>query len=375
MNDKCLAVFFSIGISLKNWTEKGLLNREKLIYEYLIGRGTFNKIYLFTYGTEDINYQENLKEGIEIVDMPRKFNFKGGFIIYSFLLPLIHKKKLCKCQILKTKQIYGAWSAVIAKWICNRPLFVRTGFTLSLFSRYKKKPLRYLASILIERFVYWNADYSSVSSDKDYKYIKSKYKVRNLFVNYNYIDINIFKPIKTDYKGDLIFVGRLSQQKNIFNLIKGVAKTPYSLHIYGTGELENHIRIYINDNRLDNIFLKGAIANSSLPEILNGYKAFILPSFYEGMPKTLLEAMSCGLPCIASDRPGNNELIKDNITGVLTDVNYQEIAKKISTTLGNKRLMEKIGKEARKKIIKDYSIENNIRKEEKIYREIYDEKK
>jgi glycosyltransferase involved in cell wall biosynthesis len=62
----------------------------------------------------------------------------------------------------------------------------------------------------------------------------------------------------------------------------------------------------------------GVVPNKQLPDIFRGYRYFILPSHWEGLPKALIEAMSAGLVCIGNDTTGINEIIEDGVTGYLS---------------------------------------------------------
>ena len=64
-----------------------------------------------------------------------------------------------------------------------------------------------------------------------------------------------------------------------------------------------------------NIFLNGLTKN--IEKCLNEADLFVFPSLYEGFPNALLEAMASGLPCIASDCSGNNDIIEHNLSGKL----------------------------------------------------------
>jgi len=66
-----LALFFSYGISAKLWKDKGLLAREKLIYEEVLKRGALDTVYWFTYGIDDKQLETDVASGIEIIPMPR----------------------------------------------------------------------------------------------------------------------------------------------------------------------------------------------------------------------------------------------------------------------------------------------------------------
>lgn len=121
-------------------------------------------------------------------------------------------------------------------------------------------------------------------------------------------------------------IGRLEKQKNFQLLIKAFAavsqKHPFvSLSIYGEGSLRSDLEAVIRESACEKrITLRGWTNN--VANVLVQSDLFILSSDYEGMPNTLMEAMACGIPCIATDCPtGPADLIKNNVTGLLIPVN------------------------------------------------------
>ena len=84
----------------------------------------------------------------------------------------------------------------------------------------------------------------------------------------------------------------------------------------GNGALGDLLREEVNLRRLP-VCLLGNVLHRLLPEILNSGALVILPSHYEGYPKTVLEAMACGLPVIGTDVRGIRELIRHGVTGWL----------------------------------------------------------
>lgn len=99
-------------------------------------------------------------------------------------------------------------------------------------------------------------------------------------------------------------IGRFSYQKNhvfLIDFFKDFQKTyPNSkLLLIGTGELENKIKEYVRVKNVDNIIFLGA--RQDIPELLSAMDVFMLPSIFEGMPNTVVEAQANGLPCVISD--------------------------------------------------------------------------
>jgi glycosyltransferase involved in cell wall biosynthesis len=323
-----IALFFTRNISLELWVETGLFDREKQLYEEHLRRGHLQKVYWLTYGRNDAELAERLKSSgrlhpdVEVLSMSHFPRGKWGCLLYSFLMPLLHRHSLQAVDILKTNQMDGSWSAVIAKWLYKKPLIVRTGYTASIFiQRQSKSKIKKKIYEWMEHFAYRYADIGVVASYHDKQYVCSKYRISRgkIEVLYNYINTAIFRPTNCEkYTDRMIFVGRLDSQKNLFSLLDAVSKTEFTLDIYGKGELRDELERKVRKLNIEVNFM-GVVPNHELPQVLNRYRYYILPSLYEGMPKTLLEAMACGLVCIGTNVEGINEVIEDGVNGYLAE--------------------------------------------------------
>lgn len=365
-----LALFFTRGISLTLWKAKGLLDRERLLYENLLEKGLVDKIYWFTYGSNDKDIENELGKGIQVVPMPRIFNTKTGVLLYSFLLPLIHRNVIKGTDLLKTNQMDGSWTAIFAKLLFRKPLIVRTGYTWSLFAEKMNTGNMKLFMIrLLEKLASYFSDVLVVSSPADLTHLTTfcalKEKAR---IIPNYIDTDLFKPLnESKAKNSICFVGRLNSQKNLLSLLEALIGLPYALSIIGSGEDKDRLSSYAKEHHINVNFL-GDIKNSKLPAILNRHELFILPSLYEGTPKALLEAMSCGMPCIGTNVEGITGIIRHKENGYICTTDPGSIRSAITEVSGEKELLAKIGRNARQTIIGGFSLESTIEKETALYR-------
>jgi len=102
--------------------------------------------------------------------------------------------------------------------------------------------------------------------------------------------------------------------------------------------------------------------------LLNQYDYYILPSFYEGMPKTLLEAMACGLVCIGTDVTGINEIINDGANGYLAkSCNAKDILNVIEHAFNNDCINDELKIHARETIYNQYSLDEISKKEVSLF--------
>jgi glycosyltransferase involved in cell wall biosynthesis len=375
MNNKNLCLFFTRGVSLKSWLESGLFEREKQIYEAHLNSGVLKSVVWLTYGSEDflianrLKMQGQLHVDIAVIQMPRVFNFLLGSWIYSLLLPFIHARVIKKCDIYKTNQMDGSWTAVLAKFLYRKPLLLRTGYTQSIFLKKKNKNSFILwLSSAVELFAYRSCSLGIVSSYQDKYYLIKKYNLASnkVKVIHNYINTEFFKPKESvKYKNRVVFVGRLNKQKNLINLIDAIIQTNLTLDIYGEGELRDALQSHAANKGAKVNFL-GVVNNNELPDLLNQYKYYILPSLFEGMPKTLLEAMSCSLVCIGTNANGINEVIDDGVNGFLsTGFDATNLVDVINKVLAYENI-DDIAYQARSLVVDRYSLPYVQQKEKEV---------
>lgn len=381
---KVLGVFFTRGVSLMQWLETGLFDREVLIYHAHLDSGFFSKIYWFTYGDDDAIQAKRLYDSgrlsrkIEVVGCPRWFRLSGraNSALYSLMLPAFSRNQISDCDVFKTNQMDGSITALICGLIWKRPIYVRTGFTLSIAVK-KTSPsnrLRHSIAFMNELLAFRFAGATAVSSRFDANYVIQRYggdKISSkLTIVGNYVDTKIFSPsILNVYKGNrLIYVGRLSPEKNLDNAISACALVGLGLDIVGAGGELSRLKEIAANCKADVRWL-GVIPNKQLPDLFNSYRYFILPSLWEGLPKSLIEAMSAGLVCIGNDTTGINEIIEDGVTGYLSpSSDAAALAKTLIRALtGDYESISKSGKEF---VCREFSLESIAEKEQAIFKKL-----
>ncbi len=211
-----------------------------------------------------------------------------------------------------------------------------------------------------------------------------QYNVKNIVHIPNGVDTKIFYPDKR-HKGQekkfqhIIFTGRLTQQKGLETLIYAFTdinkKFDIKLSILGMGLQYKKLNKMVNK-----LGLSGSIAflglKKNVLEYLHKTDIFVLPSHYEGMSNSLLEAMACGLPVIASDIPGNNDIIRDRYNGILfEDENKDALADAFTYLLHHPEKAKDIGLKARQSVIEYYSIEKIAEKHACLYQQFFPSKR
>jgi len=185
----------------------------------------------------------------------------------------------------------------------------------------------------------------------------------------NGVDTNEYIPVqkKPIKKKRVIYLGRLAEEKGVLLLPEIVFKVKdYSLFekldIFGSGPVEKALRDKIEDLGLRNsIFVKGPIPHDRVKETFHKYDIVILPSYKEGHPIALLEAMACGLIPIVSRIEGSTDMVvKSDFNGYLCEPgNTEEFATALLLAMkGDCHLV--MSKEARRTIEKKYSVEDMV---------------
>lgn len=122
----------------------------------------------------------------------------------------------------------------------------------------------------------------------------------------------------------LISAGRLEKNKNYkavidaLSLVKDQEKIKYL--ICGVGPSEVELKKYAKEKGVESKILFLGYREDII-ELMKSSDVFLLTSLREGLPRSVMEAMACGLPCIVSDIRGNRDLIDDNLGGFIIDVN------------------------------------------------------
>ncbi len=196
----------------------------------------------------------------------------------------------------------------------------------------------------------------------------------------NSIDTNLFKPQAQKEDNLLLFVGRISSGKGLHVLIKSLRYLKESIRLAIIGPPDWDINYYQSILRLiekenqkgkHEISYFGAMEQTEIVKWYQKASLFILPSFVEGLPVTVLEALSCETPVIATPVGGIPEIIENHETGILVKQNdHGRLAKAIQYLLENRDVRFKIGRGGQKRVMKEYSLEIASKKLCEIYRQL-----
>ena len=363
-----LVLFFTRGLSLRVWDQIGILEREAALYRRLAA--ALRRITFVTYGDHDRPYASRLG-GIQVQSnrwgMPatRYERYLERVLPWSWIGPVV----------IKSNQIQGADVALAAARLRKKPFIARCGYLPSdnLERAHGAESPQAKGAQALERHVFAGADRVVVTTPAIRHTILHRYQLQpeRVRVIPNYVDTVLFAPARREAPGPrrLLYVGRLEQEKNPGVLLDAVEGLNVELVMVGKGSLGEALIRQAAERRLPVTFL-GNVPNAELPRLINSSAAFIIPSFIEGHPKALLEAMACGRPVIGTNVQGIRELITDRVTGLLCEPHPDSLRAAICDVLNDEPLRIKLGAAARAHVAERFSLERVAKMESALLDEI-----
>lgn len=240
---------------------------------------------------------------------------------------------------------------------------------------------------LFEKLIYVCSDALAAVNDSIAQEIQQEYKFnRKIDVIYNGFDYPKLSgpnesslevqnsPIVKKFSKTLLFIGALNGRKGEFDLINAMYKIVFSsedigLIIIGQGPSEDILKTMVKKTGLqEHISVIPTIEHANLKRYFSDCDLFILPSYSEGLPKVLLEAMACGIPVVVSDIPAHRKLIKHSVDGYMFKTsNVDSLASTIMYALANSQESENITQNARNLVKKEFTWQSVARRLDEVY--------
>lgn len=321
------------------------------VASYLADNG--NDIYLLLYERKENEYP--LSGKVKVLEMPQEAGKMKRIVSMKKIF------KNCEPDIV----IPFIDTVVLCAYFAQRFLNTRFVYTVrnSPWDEKENRLVKIMKSTMIR-----NADFIMLQNEEQAMFFKDKFKNKEIVIP-NPVAPKFICTSKTHYEDaikNIIYVGRLEEQKNIPLLLEVFEKVHRSfpnatLKIYGEGVMKNQIKKRISELGLENsCYLCGR--SGTIENELQKADLFILPSNYEGMPNSLIEAMAVGVPCISSDcRTGPKSLIKQHISGLLFKTkDSKSLEDNMVWALHHPLEMADYGRNARKYILDNLTVDKIV---------------
>lgn len=266
---------------------------------------------------------------------------------------------------------------IVARLLGARTTFSATAlYSQMAVHRYQKHLLGLGGSLLpfifriAERVTFCVAQRILVQSETAINFLGlNKYRKKISVVPSRIIDTDRFSVQRDLHKRDLVgYIGRLGGEKGVMNLTRALPlvsekKDDVRYLIGGDGPLLHEVKRELKMSGIyDKVTFTGWIPHSEMAGYLNMLKLFILPSHTEGLPGTVLEAMACGTPVLATPVGAIPDIIKNGETGFIMEDNSPEcITENIVRALNDSNL-EQITRNARALVEKEFTCEAAVEK-------------
>ena len=337
---------------------------------FMLGRNLNNDFNVFYAIPKNNNFKKFLNPSFHIPISERKFNFIDIFKLIIFV----------KSKSINIIHAHGKGAGLIARILIlleRRPL-------IYTFHGIHLKCHNYIIRnfYILYEFLLGGLDSLKVlvsQSEKKYAlesniYLGNKYKVIHNGVNNmqkkDYVETNNLINKKSNYKKtSVISVCRFVSQKNIKDTLK-IAEMMKNLDFYiiGDGPLWKEIKNIISKRKIKNVNLLGK--KKDVFRYLYSANIFLSTSLYEGLPISILEAMSVGLPIIASNVVGNRDTIENGKSGFLYNLENIETAVRYLKKLSKSKILrQKLGNSAFNRQRSIFSRNSMVQQYMQIYRD------
>ena len=270
------------------------------------------------------------------------------------LLQFLRKNSFKVVNVFSTSNIAFIRDSVIIVllWICRKKIVIH------FHSKKKGEFFLHPYTIGYISFIFRLAKKVIVLSQDHYQYFSQYFDKSKMVVIENFVDYKLY-DCEIEKKGmEFLYVGRLSEKKGFFDLIKAVKIVKekgftIKINVLGTAENED-IKILVdkelkNNNLEENIILKGHVQGIQKYDYYKKCRIFIFPSHYENSPVVLKEAIASKMAIICSDIEANKIILKDKgNTRFFVSENAADLATKIEDLL-----------------LEDYSVEEYMRNSER----------
>jgi glycosyltransferase involved in cell wall biosynthesis len=170
--------------------------------------------------------------------------------------------------------------------------------------------------------------------------------------------------IQSDLEGQqIIIVGSLGQRKGTYDLLKVIPSVirvfpEVSFLLVGDGDVKKIENMLEKSAFRNNTTVTGWLPHNKVHELYRSSCIFLLPSYYEGMPMAILEAMSMGLPVISTDVNGIPDVVLDGETGILTQPGkIIDLSEAIIKLLSDPTLRKNMGRKGQQRVESLFSFE------------------
>ena len=363
----------TIRIAFVVWTLEGMGGSERVVYDIVrkLDKKIFSPYIISFREGPDRKVYEDIGVRVKVFFKKKRFDLK--FII-RFKKILLSER----IDIINPHHFSPFFYSFLATYRA------RTKLVYTEHSKWQLEELHGLERILNRIMLLKSDAVIAISKQIEEYYLNSLGLKRDkIYLIQNGIDLERYKKVNCNHlyqefgikphEKVIGIVANIRPEKNHKILISAfslVAKEvrDVRLVLVGIDLMEGEVQRFASKSDVaDRIIYAGP--RNDVPELLNLFDVFCLPSFHEGLPLTVLEAMAAGTPVIGSDVLGINEVISHNENGLLFAKNDEKsLAENIQKLLGDTRLRDRLSKSGRSFVEKNHCLDEKVKEYDRLFR-------
>ena len=321
--------------------------------------------------------ENELINGYRVKRFPSYFTICGNAFAPGLILEIMRRRRSVDIIHAHSHLFFSTNVCAFARLLHSAPLIITNH---GLISASAPAWLNTLYKHTFSRATFHIADHIICYTDIEKKNIeKLGIDPKKISVIHNGVDTSLFTPgasEKTTCRKQILWVGRYVPGKGVGYLIEAFSRVREKIpgaHLVLVGEGPEKSAI---EDMIKNLYLQSSVTlidyldNAELPGIYKNSDLFVLPSLMEGVPRTILEAMACGVPVVTTDLPHLVNII-DGAGLVVPPKDPALLSDAILTILEDVPLAETMSQRGRNKIELEYSWENTVGKTLALYEAVF----
>lgn len=330
-------------------------------------------------------------DGYEIVRVPPAIGLSrlGKYLmIIPAMWAVFRERRNFDVLIVCDFKVLGVWAIALAR-LLRKPIFLRAEscgeMDGSFIGKFDDPPSKFATGLILglirlrNRILDLSDGFLSISSAIRDELLRAGVPAEKIIDLTNGVDLGRFTPVSAGEKQQLqqrlgfshgrnvVFSGRLAKGKGLESLLRAwrdVVKTVPDAHLtlVGSGQgfslaCEDELKAYVEENQLGaTVSFTGSVRN--VEDYLRSADVFVFPSESEGLGLSLVEAMACGIACVATAVGGILDIVDDEINGLLVPVgDDQRLAGAIQRLLEDEQLANTFRVAGRQKIESHFDID------------------
>lgn len=352
---------------------KILITSPSLDTKYNVG-GISNLTRLLLKYSSDINYRLFVAGKKDSETRNIKWFFRQFSVLYSFYKEAKQVHDLVHINMpFEQAGIIRDYMFTLTCRFVRKPYLIHIRGGIYMGNPHTPKFFRYLIKKTLNK-----AKRIIVLGNKEKEFIASFYKIQTPITALpNAVQVPAFNPkVLNEHKTtNILFLGRLDKNKGLVEIIEALsalsANINYCFHIAGEGPDKAWFLDACEQKLNGNFQYHGVIAGEDKNALLAKSHIFLLPSYYEGLPNALLEAMAYGCVPIVTPVGSIPEVVSHNFNGLIISLkNSMELESAIVSLLENPVLYKNFSEQAYITIKERYALSNYIQKLNQVYSEI-----